>query len=444
MKLKEIRIHNYKSLRNVAITPSPLTVLVGPNAAGKTNFSDALNFLGETYRLGLEIAVARKGGYENICYRRVRRSKAPIRFQIEFELGWDEWRGPFVDRRTSWFRGSSTIFRHAFEISVESESIKAPFHISSETIELRLKTQSDHQPRLPLFEGGEHILLSASREGRTITKYDTTGVDELISAEREPQLPRFLAPPFLDKDLQSQELRHELPETEFLLNLLFRGYWGSPFQRTVGSVRVFQLSPGNCREPGVPTPNPELDRFGGNLPAVIEYLRTRHREQYSTILTTIRRIMPSLDKLETQYTHRKTLGLLISEEGFGRPWAAEDVSDGTIQTIALLAATLDPRTEIVVIEEPENSVHPWAIRNFVAVARQASQRKQIFLTTHSPILIDQLHPSELWLVRRPRSETMIDPLVQVDPSVEGALGSGSFTLSEYLDSGIVPEAVPVE
>lgn len=440
MRLRELQIHNYKSLRDIAISPSPLTVLVGPNAAGKSNFCDALDFLGEAYRLGLEIAVARKGGYENICYRRVRRSKAPIRFQIEFELDWDEWRWPFLFRKHEVFEHSITAFKHTFEIGVESESIKAPFYIVSESLEVRLKRKSGPQLRLPLLDDGldQSILMACSREGKNITHLDFQGLKELTEIGEEP--PVFLA---LSPDLTREELKGQLPETEFLLSFVFRGLWGgSPFQRTIGSVRVFQLSPRNCRESGVPTPNPELDRFGGNLPAVVEYLKSHFQERYYMLLETVRRVMPTLQDLETQYTHRKTLGLLVSEEGFGRPWAAEDVSDGTIQTVALLVAALDPRTHIVAIEEPENSVHPWAIRNFINVAREASRSKQVILTTHSPVLIDKLKPSELWVVRRPEAETMIDQVLSLDSSVENALGQGQFTLSEYLDSGVIREAVP--
>jgi predicted ATPase len=98
--------------------------------------------------------------------------------------------------------------------------------------------------------------------------------------------------------------------------------------------------------------------------------------------------MPSLESIETDFTHAKTLSLFLKEAGVKRPWTAEDIFDGKIQAIALLAATFDPRIPILIIEEPENSVHPWAIRNFVQAFREASETKQIFLTTHSPILID--------------------------------------------------------
>ena len=92
----------------------------------------------------------------------------------------------------------------------------------------------------------------------------------------------------------------------------------------------------------------------------------------------------------------------------------------------------------------ENSIHPWALRQFIDSCRKASRDKQVILTTHSPILIDQLKPEELWVVRRPKAETIIDPILSLSPSLTDDWGAGLFTLSEYLDSGDIREAVPAE
>ncbi len=70
MQITQLSINNYKSLRAIQIAPAELNVIVGANAAGKSNFADCLDFISEVYRHGLEVAVARKGGYENIAYRR--------------------------------------------------------------------------------------------------------------------------------------------------------------------------------------------------------------------------------------------------------------------------------------------------------------------------------------------------------------------------------------
>jgi len=403
MRLKRLEIRNYKSLRNVVIEPTPLTVLVGPNASGKSNFADALDFLSEVYRSDLEGAVAKKGGYENICYRHAKRSSAPIRFRVEFHIEDTHLSGVLV---ASYDWDGSSLFDHTFELRTTSRGLRSPFRISFEELSVLL---------LPSRETVLHLLRD---EGEA-------------RLEKIPKNLRSLVERFALRGLSDSKLA-ALPVDKIALG----GLGG------IQSLRLFQLNPSHCRQTGVSTPNPNLDRFGANLPIVIEFLKKWHAPAYEQLLATARRIMPSLESIETDFTHTKTLGLFLRESGFKRPWTSEDISDGTIQTIALLAATFDPRIKILVIEEPENSVHPWAIRTFMEAFRLASKQKQIFLTTHSPILIDQIRPEELWVVQRPGAETLIDPVLSLDPSLKEAWGEGKFTLSEYLDSGALPAAVP--
>jgi predicted ATPase len=406
MRLKRLEIRNYKSLRNVVIEPTPLTVLVGPNASGKSNFADALDFLSEVYRSDLEGAVAKKGGYENICYRHAKRSSAPIRFRVKLDL--DRVAMSYGPRSG---RLGHLLFDHAFELRTTSRGLRSPFRISFEELSEFL---------LPGEELGLHLV-------RDEDEFRLEG-----PATESAEGPRG----FLAEDFSALLFDFELAAP------LVEGFVSRDPLVGFKSLRLFQLNPSHCRQTGVPTPNPGLDRFGANLPAVIDFLKKKHAPEYARLLETARRIMPSLESLETDFTHTKTLGLFLRESGFKRPWTSEDISDGTIQAIALLAATFDPRIKILVIEEPENSVHPWAIRTFMEAFRFASKQKQIILTTHSPILIDQIRPEELWVVRRPGAETLIDPVLSLDPSLKEAWGQGKFTLSEYLDSGALPEAVP--
>jgi len=414
VKLKRLEIHNYKSLRHVVLEPAPLSVFVGPNAAGKSNLADALDFLGEVYHWDLEGAVKKKGGYENICFRQTERSSAPIRFRLMLEL-------PFTKKDVLGFtvspRGALTSsLDHAFELRTKSRGIKAPFFIAYEEL-----FQSSSNGAI------EFRLTRTIKRGIDVAKIQGSLREAIVSAS-------------LNRPEVQEEMKN-LPETH--LALLFRWFSGlRPFVDALSSLRVFQLNPRSCRETGIPTPNAALDRFGGNLPAAIDYLKSNEPHAFAQLLDAVRRVMPSLESLETDLTHTKTLGLFLKEAGVKRPWTAEDISDGTIQAIALLTATFDPRIPILVIEEPENSVHPWAIRTFVQAFREASETKQIFLTTHSPILIDQIRPEELWVVQRPELETKITPVLELDPSLKDAWGQGKFTLSEYLDSGALPAAVP--
>lgn len=409
MKLKRLEIHNYKSLRNVVLEPAPLSVFVGPNAAGKSSFADALDFLGEVYRWDLEGAVKKKGGYENICFRQTERSREPIRFRVVVEFSPHGKEDP-----RSYLR-----FDHSFELRTRSRGIGAPYFISSEQLIL-----------WPLGADADAVV----RITRKIR--DEIEIEGLVEP-KDAMTWRSL------QNLRVRDLlRSSISDTDLLLVPMKGFVLVEPFANWLGDLRVFQLNPRHCRDTGVPTPNPDLDRFGGNLPAVVDYLKRDKPDEFSRLLDALRRVLPSLEAIETDFTHTKTMGLFLKEAGAKRPWTAEDISDGTIQAIALLAATFDPRIPLMVIEEPENSVHPWAIRNFVQAFREASERKQIFLTTHSPILIDQIRPEELWVVQRPQLETKITPVLELDPSLKEAWGQGRFTLSEYLDSGALPEAVP--
>jgi len=405
VKLKRLEIHNYKSLRNVVLEPGPLAVFVGPNASGKSNLADALDFLGEVYRWNLEGAIKKKGGYENICFRQAKRSAPAIRFRVVLEvenihqpLGLVP--APQMDR---------LVFDHTFEISNNLQVLLDDFSVYGCNKDSNLLI-------IRLIRSNDKLEIEVPKRTSAFVPLRRPDMEKLIDS------------------LPASEL---LPAMGRILTFL-----APSLSTSMAGLRVFQLSPRHCREAGIPTPNADLDRFGRNLPAVIDYLKSKEPRQFSQLLNSARRIMPSLESIKTDSTHTKSLGLFLKEAGVEKPWTAEEISDGTIQAIALLAATFDARIPILVIEEPENSVHPWAIRNFVEAFRTASKQKQIFLTTHSPVLIDQIRPEELWVVQRPKLETRIIPLLELDPSLKESWGQGKFTLSEYLDSGVLPEAVP--
>ena len=169
------------------------------------------------------------------------------------------------------------------------------------------------------------------------------------------------------------------------------------FSAAVGRARLYQLSPLECRKPGVSTPNADIDLHGGNLPALVAYIQANHPAAWASVLLAMRRIVPSLVDVSTTFTHDRRLTLQFHEEGVGRPWTSEDVSDGTIQSLAVFTALFDPLNPLAIIEEPENSVHPWIVRTFVDACREVAT-KQTVVTTHSPALIDYLTPEEVMLV----------------------------------------------
>ena len=108
--------------------------------------------------------------------------------------------------------------------------------------------------------------------------------------------------------------------------------------------------------------------------------------------------------------------------------SVEDISDGTIQTLAMLVAYVDPRNTLLLIEEVENSVHPWIIKILIKKFRKISVSKPVIITTHSPVLIDLIYPNEIWLVFKQKGETHLKKLVNVDKEIASDWEKGKIKL----------------
>ncbi|MBR9919289.1 MAG: AAA family ATPase [Bacteroidetes bacterium] len=421
-----MKIKNFKSLANVVFTPSELSVLIGPNNSGKTNFVTAIRFLSEVYEYGLETAVRRGGGYENIALRKLRRSKSAIRFDVTMEVDLTK-DGPMTTLLNTfmWIPKNSKarkglkklIIHHSFSFRATKQNIKAEFKVEEE--EYSIKNAEDHS----------FILFNCVRHNDKILDYFFYSDDGTTSPISD-----LFAYPTLKKELiiSSQEL--------FIAGRPLRLI--SPFTSVVSNWIVYQFNPIDVRREGVPTPNPEMDLYGRNLPAVVDWLINKKPKLWESVIDAMTRIIPGLINITTGYLHNKTLGLFFHEDGFGRPWNSEEISDGTILTLSMLCAIIDPRKELIVLEEPENSVHPWIIREIMAFIKEVSFQKNIIVTTHSIIIIDLLHPDKIWTIYRNEGESFLQKLLDIDSELLEAWETGKYKVSQFIDSGLIPKLVP--
>ena len=424
MLLRRIAISNFKSLKNVEIRPSGLTTLIGPNGAGKMNFVMALKFLSEVHQHGLETAIARAGGIENIALRKQRRSKSPIAFDVELSLGAD-------DLIPLWeLVGGKRQFtvQHGFACRASGTGIRADFSVVEETLRVWAMSQAGRPIRL------QALMLEVIR-----------GPGGGIEVSWDP--PSALRGGELDRLARRMGVlgrgKAELGQQELLVT---SAYVRTPFLwrflGSLGRVGVYHFSPDRMRESGTPTPNPTLSIGGSNLPALVDWLQRKRKSDWNAVLKGMRDIVPGLTDIRVDILPSKTLGIFFVEEGVGPPWRVDEVSDGTIHVLSMLVAAADPRVSALVIDEPERSLHPWIVKELGKKLRAVAQKKTVILTTQSPVVIDVLDPSEAWVVSRQAGGTSIRRLTDLDRSLEGQWREGNVGLSEYLDAGLVPRAVP--
>jgi predicted ATPase len=81
----------------------------------------------------------------------------------------------------------------------------------------------------------------------------------------------------------------------------------------------------------------------------------------------------------------------LKQQGLLRPLTAQELSDGTLPYLCWIAALLSPRPpSLMVLNEPENSLHPDLIPALARLIEHASSRTQVWIVTHSEALVAAL------------------------------------------------------
>jgi len=229
-------------------------------------------------------------------------------------------------------------------------------------------------------------------------------------------------------------------------NLWFTGL-GVVNENPIADTTVYRLFPNVLREFGVKG-SPYSDRQrpemlgmnGAHLPSIIRYLQEHHQDRYAMLEELLESAIPNYGGLVAESNNIVTK-LYFQDKYLNRLLGADEVSEGIIRLIALAGAIVLPYSVCVVIEEPENHLHPWALDSFIKLCREISEFKQIILTTHSPLLWDAVNPDEVWVVSNQRGETQLDKLTELDPTIAGKWDKG-LQLASYLNGGAVRKAVP--
>lgn len=316
------------------------------------------------------------------------------------------------------------VITHRFSFKAASAAIAADFSVVDEKILIDYRRP----------DGATTNLVKIERLGANITLHRTPNPPRGTGFISEYEYEVFLATE-----------RDEAPDGTVLLTEAL-GFTPliRQFRRALTGARIFQISPLELRRPGVPTPNPALERYGENLPALVNFFRNKGpKEAWEQVFNAMQQIVPNLEDIDTDFSADRRLVLRFHEAGVGRPWNANEISDGTIQSLALFCALFDPRITLAFIEEPENSVHPWIVRVFSEACRSAARGgKQIVVTTHSPAMLKSAKPAEVKLIWRRDGRSHIAPLLDLDPDAERLWETGTIDVFELLDSGVLREAVP--
>ncbi len=158
---------------------------------------------------------------------------------------------------------------------------------------------------------------------------------------------------------------------------------------------------------------------GSNLPAFLHYLREQHKDAYTLIRGAIQQAAPFFRdfQLDPLRLNESKVRLEWLHEGSDAYFDASALSDGTLRFMAMATLLLQPqelRPTVIVIDEPELGLHPYAITLLASLMKQAAAHSQIIASTQSPLLLDHFEPEDVLVADRSNGATQLTRLASQD------------------------------
>jgi predicted ATPase len=173
--------------------------------------------------------------------------------------------------------------------------------------------------------------------------------------------------------------------------------------------------------------------------------------RYDTIMAFMAESAPSFDGLLLEQTGPTTVYASFREKGQRKEIHASGVSDGRLQMLLLLTALFAEgpgRQAVLLFDEPETSLHPWALAVFAKAVKEAAERwnKQILIATHSPVLLSQFDTHQILATEVADGRTHLRRLSEMEEIKDllDQYAAGSLYMAEVVGAQAKPPAELVE
>jgi predicted ATPase len=198
------------------------------------------------------------------------------------------------------------------------------------------------------------------------------------------------------------------------------------------NIRRYRLSPDEMRQPQLSSEKVRLEENGANIAVAVRDVKRMGR--FDDLLLALGKIVPGLKDLRVEQVGRYlTLKFQQSqEEGLVADFNATEMSEGALRALGIVVATLQMvPDELLVIEEPEVSIHVGAARLLFEVLKEASEAGAVLLTTHSADLLDAARDEEILVCEYVDGITKIGPMARSQREI---VRQGLFSVAELMRS----------
>lgn len=348
MKLLELRVRDFRSLVDVRLPLRGLTVMIGPNGAGKTALLETIQLLQRGSQQQLDEFIVEHGGIDSLINRG---------------------------------NGGRRPNRTAIELLVDVDNPQRSAEPMVYTVELLSLQRSP-------AKGMERLEWQILRDPPPLRYIDAQG-------ERvryfDPETKHLQEP---DWQLRANELAlAQMPkgklfqEPEAFRDLLASAVYQSFLDVSPRSpVRLPQALRTGMR----PGPN------GEGLYSALFNLRSKAPDIYERILALLEQAFPGFERIEFDVVGAGQVTLMWLERSSKQPLYPNQLSEGTLRFLWLITSLLSPAIPpLLMLDEPEVSLHPELLMLLAAVLQDAAANSQILVATHSPDLIRWLRPEQV-------------------------------------------------
>jgi predicted ATPase len=354
--LHTLAISGYRSLRDLVLPLAGLNLLTGPNGSGKSSLYRALRLLAETAQGRVVSSLAREGGLSSTLWA------GPETFSRSVLRGDHPVEGTVRKNPVSLKLGILTDdFGYAIDLGLPPPTIPPSL----------TKFGSDPEIKRECLWGGEVLRPSAilvdrrgplvrtrqQRDEWTVITHGLGAFDSMMTHCADPRTtPEVLM------------LREEMRSWRFY-----------------DQFRTDALAP--ARFPQVGTHTPVLGHDGADFAAALQTLiEIGERE---ALLASIEDAFPGASV--SVEARDGWFEVEMRQHGLLRALRAAELSDGTLRYLLWVTALLTPRPPgLLVLNEPETSLHPDLLPALARLIARASQRTQVIVVSHASGLVDAL------------------------------------------------------
>ncbi|MEW6664570.1 MAG: AAA family ATPase [Thermodesulfobacteriota bacterium] len=381
--LKRLFVRDFKSLRKVEINLPRLVILFGPNAAGKSNFLDAL------------LALSRIATSRTLSEA----LSEPLRgYPIE-AFAFPEGGLP------------SLLSSDKAEFTIEAD-----IETGKEAYAYRYRVSVRIQPSSGALSTSDEYLAAVGKRG------EIKGAPSIEKVENQIRIRRKSKP--ANPQREAVGLNYAI-----LSDPRFRGAEYRAIERSrleLADWHTYYLDPRVAmREARPPSDVRDIGPLGETIAPFLFRLNAESRKHFDAVKRAVRTLIPGVEDISVDLDKRRGV-LDINVKQDGKEFSSRIISEGTLRVMALCTIAANPwGGTLLAFEEPENGVHPRRLELIAELLSSIaiSQRRQVIVTTHSPLLCGAIHkkqetvPGEIALmrVRQDESGSSIMPFRTLGP-----------------------------